>query len=103
MAISVITPGHRYEITCVENPNNTEIIQFLHKEQNGATELKLVKDGVTNEDLIRVLIDRISFLNKKFPCKENACAITKLQESLFWLEERTRNRTARGVEGKYLP
>ena len=35
----------------------------------------------------------------KFPCKENAQAITKLELALYWLEERTKNREARGVEG----
>lgn len=39
-------------------------------------------------------------LNKEFPCRENACAITKLDEALHWLEARKRNRVARGVEGK---
>ncbi len=41
----------------------------------------------------------IENLNKKFPCRENALAITKLDESLMWLRERTRNREKRGVEG----
>lgn len=38
-------------------------------------------------------------LNEKFPCKENSCAITHLQEARMWLEERTRNRESLGVEG----
>ena len=38
-------------------------------------------------------------LNKNFPCRENSLAITKLDESLMWLKERTRNREKRGVEG----
>lgn len=37
--------------------------------------------------------------NKTHPCRENACAITKLDEALHWLQARTRNREARGVEG----
>lgn len=39
-------------------------------------------------------------LNKKFPCRENAVAITKLDEALMWLEKRTKDREARGVEGE---
>jgi len=38
-------------------------------------------------------------LNKKFPCRENSIAITKLDESLLWLGARTANREKRGVEG----
>lgn len=38
-------------------------------------------------------------LNKQVPCRENSCAITKLDEALHWLEARQRDRAARGVEG----
>lgn len=38
-------------------------------------------------------------LNSKFPCRDNAMAITKLDESLMWLDKRRRDREERGVEG----
>jgi len=38
-------------------------------------------------------------LNKEFPCRENSCAITKLDEALHWLTARKVNREKRGVEG----
>lgn len=38
-------------------------------------------------------------LNKTHPCRENSCAITHIDESLNWLDRRTKNRVARGVEG----
>jgi hypothetical protein len=57
-------------------------------------------NGITTEALIKVLIDRTETLNKKFPCEENRLAISSLRLSLYWLEERTRNRQARGVEGQ---
>lgn len=41
----------------------------------------------------------IEKLNQQFPCRENSCAITKLDEALHWLEARKRNREKRGVEG----
>jgi len=39
-------------------------------------------------------------LNKNFPCRENALAITKLDEALLWLQARKMDREMRGVEGK---
>ena len=42
----------------------------------------------------------IEGLNAKFPCRENALAITKLDEALMWLNKRTKDREARGVEGE---
>jgi hypothetical protein len=38
-------------------------------------------------------------LNKNFPCRENATAITKLDEALMWLDKRTKDRESRNVEG----
>jgi hypothetical protein len=48
----------------------------------------------------RVMIDG---LNKKFPCRENALAITKLEEALMWLDKRRQDRVAREVEGTSAP
>lgn len=57
-------------------------------------------NGCQNEDLIGIIIDRLQgFQTGEFPCRENSIAITKLQEALMWLEKRTADRKARGVEG----
>ena len=61
-----------------------------------------VNDGTTNEEVLEMLIDRMKYLQAKFPCKENACVITKLEESLMWLEKRTNDRKKRNVEGKHV-
>jgi hypothetical protein len=49
---------------------------------------------------IAILIDRLNYLNKKFSCRENSLAITKLEEALMWLNKRTLDRVARNVEGQ---
>lgn len=41
----------------------------------------------------------IEGLNKNFPCRENAVAITKLDEALMWLDKRKKAREKRNVEG----
>lgn len=56
-------------------------------------------NGLQNEQLIAVLVHRLGVLNKAFPCRENALAITKLEEAGLWLEKRAADRKARGVEG----
>jgi hypothetical protein len=40
-----------------------------------------------------------SFQDSPFKCRENAVAITKLEEALMWLRKRTMDREARGVVG----
>jgi len=100
----VLTPGHKYIAANFENPEAGQIIQFIEKvpASEGSTELITVNDGTTNEELLEVLIDRIKFLNGKFPCKENSCCITHLEEGLHWLEARTAARKKRNVEGMQL-
>lgn len=57
-------------------------------------------NGVANEDLINMVICRLEHFQKtEFACRENALAITKLEESLMWLRKRTNDREARSVEG----
>jgi hypothetical protein len=59
-------------------------------------------NGVCNEDLIAMVITRLEgFQNSEFRCRENALAITALEEALLWLRKRTMGREKRGVEGTH--
>lgn len=104
--MKITSIGHCYELDYFEIPEKTgQEIQFIEKvpKEGGAPgELKTLNDGTTNEEVLKMLIDRMQYLQSKFPCRENAIVITKLEESLMWLEKRTADRKARNVEGKYL-
>ena len=57
-------------------------------------------NGISNEALLAVVEHRLQgFQSGDFSCRENALALTKLQEAIHWLHHRTRERIARGVEG----
>lgn len=56
-------------------------------------------NGCQVETIIHAAKMMIEGLNLKVPCRENAVAITKLDEAIMWLEKRTKDRQARGVEG----
>lgn len=57
-------------------------------------------NGVMNEDLLAILIDRMrGFQSGNYSCRDNAIALTKLEEALMWLNKRTNERIARNVEG----
>ena len=92
-----IDDHHVYHLETFLNEDDGHYLRFYKMEKDFSV------DGVTNEEVIDVLIHRISGLNTKQPCRENSLAITKLQEALMWLEERTKDRIARGVEGKLEP
>lgn len=97
--------NHAYTISGYQPALNPSVNELLPTEgmlvlfQNGP-----IKDaglnGVTHEVLLAILIDRLRGFSKgPYPSRENAIALTKLEEALFWLQSRTRERIARGVEG----
>ena len=58
-------------------------------------------NGVSNESVLAIVIDRLKgFQAGPFACRENAIALTHLQDAMHWLHSRTRDRAFRGVEGK---
>jgi len=99
--MKITTTGHKYELSSFEG-GPAQSLQFIEKVPTApdSKDLVTVHDGTTNEEVLKVLIDRLQYLNGKFPCRENAIVITKLEESLMWLNKRTADRSARSVEGK---
>lgn len=83
----------------VEVHSDIGIEQSLFFFQKGA--LKEVGiNGVSDEALLAILIDRLQgFQTGPFSCRENALALTKLEEAMHWLNHRTLDRMNRGVEG----
>lgn len=87
--------GHLYQVI-LNDLSDHQMLEF----QNG-TYAEVGANGLTNEALLHVLIHRMNVLNAKFPCRENALVIIKMEEALMWLNRRTAERQARGVEGKH--
>lgn len=59
-------------------------------------------NGLTQEVLLAIVADRLrSFQAGKFACRENALALTKIEEAQHWLHSRTLSRMQRGVEGTH--
>jgi hypothetical protein len=56
-------------------------------------------NGCQIDDMITFVLGTLQTFNKKFPCRENSLAITKLEEALHWLDHRKRDREDRLVEG----
>ncbi len=98
--MKILTAGHKYELANFEQPETPgQVIQFIEKAANEDGTLTTVSDGTTNEELLQVLLDRMNYLQSKFPCPENAFAIANIFQALTWLGVRTANRQARNVEG----
>lgn len=57
-------------------------------------------NGCQATDMLEYVKCLFESLNDKFPCRENALTIAKLEEAIHWQEARTRDRMRRQVEGK---
>lgn len=87
---------HRYSITPTVGNATGALIEF----QNGPLQETVYPNGLSNESLLAVVEDRLlGFQSGQFACRENALALTHLQESIMWLQKRTLDRMRRGVEG----
>lgn len=95
---------HEYQIIRNTHNNGDEYdqvelcnIQF----QNGPIG-EVGVNGISNESLMAIVADRLQgFQSGKYACRENALALTKLQEAMMWLQFRTQQRVERGVEGTH--
>lgn len=103
--MKVLKEGHLYELDMFEDtPHDlgNQRIQFIEKIPNEKNELITLNNGTTNEEVIEMLINRMEYLQNKFPCEENEICIIYLEKALEQLHKRTKDRINRSVEGKYI-
>jgi hypothetical protein len=99
----VIKQGHEYKIiTQIDTPKGIETYNHSIKFQDGPIK-EVGINGIQNEDLLRILIDRLEYLqgmdNGRYACQENYDTKILLGVALRQQELRTKKRTQRGVEG----
>jgi hypothetical protein len=71
-------------------------IQF----QNGARKLPDSIHGVLDTDLLEIARHRLQCFQKgPFATRENACALTHIEEALMWMNRRVEDRIEREVLG----
>lgn len=68
--------------------------------QHGARKDEGSITGVLDSDLLEIVRDRLfDFQKGEFATRENAIALTHIEEALLWLNKRTEDRAERGVLG----
>lgn len=105
---------HRYHITTVEYPPpigsgmGAAAIEKAMAMSKAVTDIRFQNgpiaeagvNGISNEALLAIVEDRLlGFQSGQYACRENAVALTKIQEAMMWLQKRTMDRVRRGVEG----
>jgi len=90
--MKVVDPGRVYELSAGNG------LFFLQKEEG-----KLVRQGTTNEEVLEVLIDRVTDAYQALPCQETIRALFLLREALATFHARTVRRVGAKVEGTHRP
>lgn len=95
--------SHVYEVRPVsDNPEEIgehdvyATIEF----QKGPRNVESSVHGALDTDLLEIVRDRLkSFQAGEFACRENACALTHIEEALMWMNRRVEDRIERQVLG----
>ena len=101
--IAVDDPGiggasHLYQIVLPDGSEAGELLGEVSFQNGPIAENGI--NGVTQETLLAIVVDRLrAFQEGDYRCRENALAITHLEEAQHWLAHRTNDRLRRGVEG----
>ncbi len=70
------------------------------KFQRGARDLEGSRGGVLDVDLLEIVRDRLThFQNGEFKTRENAIALTHIEEALLWMNKRVEDRAEKNVLG----
>ena len=97
----VVEPSYEYVKSIGKQREPISPLCQIHFQEGPIRECGV--NGVCNEDLIVMVITRLEHFQKsEFACRDNAVAITKLEEAMLWLRKRTMGRENRGVEGTHI-
>lgn len=91
-------------LDCEENTLTVkpdDIIETLQFQEGARKDPNAIR-GLADEDLLEIVRDRLKgFQSGEFATRENACALTHIEEALMWLSKRVEDRIERNVLGTY--
>ena len=113
-AVDEIGPGGANHLYCVYNAGTAtledddtllraepENLLLTLQMQCGPRKEKDSLHGVIDTDLLEIVRDRLkAFQAGPFSSRENACALTHIEEALMWMNRRVEDRIERNVLGK---
>ena len=97
--MEIIKEGLVYSIPTRNRTAEPLVIQFIEKKFNEEEgKYEVVTDGIVNEDLLEVLINRVKTLNKNVKFDENVMILEALETALNW--EQVRRRKSERIQAK---
>lgn len=94
---------HMYEIVDavgLQRTDNVQTIKFVRGSKLKDEEVEK-REGIIHENLLAMMIEDLKYKNGLVGSREGSIVITKLEEALFWMEERQRSREKAGTAGTY--
>lgn len=92
---------HDYVVCFGEGTPESDADMIRIQYQCGPRTDSTSRKGVSNADLLEIVRDQLrAFQAGPFACRENACALTHIEEALMWLNRRAEERAERNVLGK---
>jgi hypothetical protein len=83
----ILDAGHKYKLDVLDG-NAEVILTFVKREGDKFPGNIGHYSGTQIQEVCRVLIDRINYLNKQAPHEVNVICTVKLKEIIYWLEYR---------------
>lgn len=90
----VVDPGHEYSLDSYDGGESVRLV-FVKREGEGYPFNAGHHPGTNCQEVIRVLIDRVKYLQKQIPCEENELIINNLRSCLWAFEGRAAKRHGR--------
>lgn len=96
---------HDYDIYCADDCTgkygpHPEVALACIEFQKGPRKDPNARHGVLDSDLLEIVRDRLkAFQAGPMATRENACALTHIEEALMWMNRRVEDRIERNVLG----
>ncbi len=93
--MKVIDPGHSYEPQEYDGETTENVIVFMKREGQGYPGNIGHHAGTNCQEIIRILIDRVKYLDRQIPHEQNEQILRGLRRALFGFELRAAERHGR--------
>jgi hypothetical protein len=95
-----IGPGGAYHTYRIQRDDKGYLMNHGIQFQKGPCGAGDSESGILDVDLLEIVRHRLqSFQAGEFSCRENALALTAVEEALLWMNKRVEDRAERGVLG----
>ena len=92
---------HEYEVRSQVDELGTFEVHHIRFQKGPRNDISSIP-GVLDQDLLEIVRDRLAHFQKgEFATRENACALTHIEEALMWMNKRAEDRAERNVLGTY--